>query len=266
MLHDAGGVYIGVGPEQNFSYIARLRPAIAFIVDIREENRDLHLLYKALFELSSDRADFVSRLFSRERPNGIGPGTTVRELFAAFQEAPPARRLFEANTRAVRERLLDVRGFPLTPEDLDRIHSAQGAFFAEGPAIHYGKVGADESPGPSYADLMTAIDTSGVNRSYLVDDDGFAFLKQLHQNNLIVPVVGDFAGPDAIRRVGAYVREHGATVRAFYGSNVEVYLNRQRRAAFCSNLAALPYESGTWFIGSKDMRRFPAKLKSCSGG
>ena len=70
-LRPAGGVYIGVGPEQNFSYIARLRPAMAFIVDIRRENRNLHLLYKALFELSGDRVDFVSRLFSRPRPAGL---------------------------------------------------------------------------------------------------------------------------------------------------------------------------------------------------
>src|SRR5688572_8054119 len=52
LLGSTGGVYIGVGPEQNFSYIAGLRPEIAFIVDIRKENRDLHLLYKALFEVS----------------------------------------------------------------------------------------------------------------------------------------------------------------------------------------------------------------------
>src|SRR5215208_5258087 len=30
-----GGVYVGVGPDQNFSYIAFIRPAIAFMVDIR---------------------------------------------------------------------------------------------------------------------------------------------------------------------------------------------------------------------------------------
>jgi len=49
-----GGVYIGVGPEQNFTYIARLRPSTAFIIDIRRENRSLHLLYKALFEISQN--------------------------------------------------------------------------------------------------------------------------------------------------------------------------------------------------------------------
>jgi hypothetical protein len=57
-----GGVYLGVGPEQNFTYIAAMRPRVAFILDLRRGNADLHLMYKALFELAADRADFVSRL------------------------------------------------------------------------------------------------------------------------------------------------------------------------------------------------------------
>jgi hypothetical protein len=64
----AAGVYLGVGPEQNFTYIAALRPKMAFIIDVRRQNMMLHLMYKALFELSADRADFVGRLFSRVRP------------------------------------------------------------------------------------------------------------------------------------------------------------------------------------------------------
>ena len=33
----SGGAYVGVGPEQNFTYIAKIRPHIAFIVDIRRQ-------------------------------------------------------------------------------------------------------------------------------------------------------------------------------------------------------------------------------------
>ena len=66
----SGRAYVGVGSEQNFSYIATVRPSLAFIVDVRRGNFDLHLLYKALFELSADRADFVSRLFSRKQSRG----------------------------------------------------------------------------------------------------------------------------------------------------------------------------------------------------
>ena len=68
---------MGVGPEQNFTYIAALKPSIAFIVDVRRGNLDLHLMYKALFELSADRVDFVSRLFARKRPEGLTSSSSV---------------------------------------------------------------------------------------------------------------------------------------------------------------------------------------------
>src|SRR5947207_10725888 len=57
-----GGVYLGVGPDQNFTYIVALRPRIAFIVDIRRQNMLEHLMYKAVIELSPTRADFVALL------------------------------------------------------------------------------------------------------------------------------------------------------------------------------------------------------------
>jgi hypothetical protein len=263
MLYPMGGVYIGVGPEQNFSYIARLRPAMAFVIDIREENRRLHLMYKALFELSADRTDFVSRLFSRERPAGLGPKTSVQELFSKYDTARPAARLYEGNARMVRERLLDGHGFSLSAEDLAGIEAALHRFYSEGPDIHYRRSYPGDAPDPSYRSLMTATDVSGQNGSYLATEERFTFLKDLHAKNMIVPLVGDFAGAHTIRRVGDYIREHAGLVSAFYGSNVEVYLNRQQTAAFCGSLAALPYDSRTWFIGSKGMRAFPSKLKTC---
>src|ERR1043165_8440063 len=63
-----GGAYIGVGPEQNFTYIAKLRPRMAFIVDIRWQAMIQHLMYKALFHLSPTRAEFLSRLLSKPLP------------------------------------------------------------------------------------------------------------------------------------------------------------------------------------------------------
>ena len=67
----SGGVYVGVGPEQNFTYVVALRPKLAFVLDIRRQNLIEQLLYKALIELSADRAEFVSRLFSKKRPAGL---------------------------------------------------------------------------------------------------------------------------------------------------------------------------------------------------
>src|SRR5215470_502783 len=59
-----GGVFIGVGSEQNFTYVAAIEPKVAFVVDIRRDNMIEHLMYKALFEMSADRADFLSKLFA----------------------------------------------------------------------------------------------------------------------------------------------------------------------------------------------------------
>src|SRR4030095_16424737 len=82
-----GSAYIGVGPEQNFTYLLAVKPRIAFIVDIRRQNLIEHLMYKALFELSADRAEFLSRLLSRSRPSGLNSKSTVEDLFSAYGSA-----------------------------------------------------------------------------------------------------------------------------------------------------------------------------------
>jgi hypothetical protein len=264
-LRPMGGVYIGVGPEQNFSYIAGLRPAMAFIIDIRRENRNLHLLYKALFELSADRADFVSHLFSRPRPPGMRPGESVEDIFAQYDGVPPSPEQYSRNARLVRERLLAARSLPLSQIDLDSIDRALGAFYTDGPGIHWASR-TIQGDWPSYRLLMTGKDLTGRGRSFLATEEGFRFVKDLHSRNMIVPMIGDFSGQLAIHRVGDYVREHADVVYAFYGSNVGVYLTNQQMRAFCFNLAALPAAPHAWFIESDGMRSLTSKLRACSQG
>jgi hypothetical protein len=262
MLRPVGGAYIGVGPEQNFSYMARLRPSVAFIIDIRRENRNLHLLYKALFELSGDREEFLSRLFSRARPPASDGERSIDDLLSYFREISPSEELGRATFQAAREFLVSGKGLALSADDLEWMERALDVFRTEGPDIHYWT--SDQRPaGPSYAELMTAGDMFGLPRSYLATEDNFAVVKDLQARNRIVPIVGDFAGPDAMRRVGRYLLDQGQVVDAFYASNVEVYLNRNQRAAFCANLASLPYQSRSWFINNRRVQRFPAKLRVC---
>src|SRR5262245_42724737 len=92
-----GGVYLGVGPEQNFTYIAAVQSKMAFIFDIRRHNLIEHLIYKAIFEMSSDRVDFLSRLFSRKAPTGLTDKTSVRSLFQAFRITEPNPELYRKN-------------------------------------------------------------------------------------------------------------------------------------------------------------------------
>src|SRR5438093_11243203 len=75
-----GGVYLGVGPEQNFTYIAAIQPRIAFIFDIRRDNMLEHLIYKAVFETSANRSEFVSKLFSRKPTAAVTAKSTAAAL------------------------------------------------------------------------------------------------------------------------------------------------------------------------------------------
>jgi hypothetical protein len=169
-----GDAYIGVGPEQNFTFIAALRPRVAFIVDIRRQNTLQHLMYKALFEMSETRAEFLSRLFSRARPPGLTRRSRVVELFDAYGNAPRDQRVFDDTLSRIEALLIDEHGFTLPSEDRRELERLLKVFAEFGPAISYGSrvEGTSEPasrvpPMPSYAELMEAADGHGVQRSYL---------------------------------------------------------------------------------------------------
>jgi hypothetical protein len=248
-----GGVYLGVGPEQNFTYIAAIRPKMAFIIDIRRGNLHLQLMYKALFELSADRADFLSRLFTKPRPDGLTAESTVRDLFAAYDAAPTgSEEVYKENLRALEDVLMKKHALPLVAEDVSGIAYVYRAFFTHGPAITWStNIGGTSrgGRGVTYSTLMTQSDLEGKGLSYLASEENYLLLKDLEARNLIVPVVGDFGGPKAIRAVGSYVRDRGGIVTAFYLSNVEQYLRQDgKTTTFCRNSAALPLDDASVFI------------------
>ena len=259
-----GGVYLGVGPEQNFSYIAALRPRIAFIFDIRRENMLEHLIYKALFEMSPNRAEFISRLFSRGTPAGLSDKSTASELFQTFGRVPRDAQLFTQNLQAMKDHLMKDRRFLLTRQDQSVSDGVYRTFFDAGPGIPYpGRNFGGFFYGGSYADLMTATDDDGQPRSYLASEDNFQFLREMHRQNLIVPLVGDFAGTKAIRAAAGYLKEHQATVTTFYTSNVEQYLFEQADdwQRFYTNLATLPLDSSSTLIRSSHFAPAGARLR-----
>jgi hypothetical protein len=252
-----GRVYLGVGPEQNFPYILALKPQIAIIFDIRRGNLHEQLLYKALFEMSSDRADFLGRLFSRKRPDGLTASSTVSELMNAYNTVTPSDDLYQANLTAVSDWLTKKHAFALHADDLAGIdYVYKTAFFAGGPQLTYSMAGrgarggrGGRGSGGTYAEIQSLDDGAGVNRGFLGSEANWAAMKDFETRNLLVPVVGDFGGTKAIRAVGKYLKEHGAIVSAFYLSNVEQYLNRAgTESSFLCNVAALPLDETSTFI------------------
>lgn len=253
--HIAGGVYLGVGPEQNLTYIAAIRPKMAFVVDIRRQAVVQHLMYKAMFEMANDRADFISILFDKPRPAGLDSTTTIQKIWDAYRTVRTDSAAASRNYARVLERLTKTHGFALTAEELGQLKSVFDAFYFYGPSI--ATRGGMSGRGGDFSDLTGfSVDATGQPRSFLSSEENYRFVKTLHEHNLIVPVSGDFGGPKAIRAIGTYLREHAGTVSAFYVSNVEQYLFGDGHAgAFYANVATLPMDSTTVFIRPYSMRR-----------
>jgi len=253
-----GRAYLGVGPEQNYPYILALKPQIAIIFDVRRGNLQEQLLYKALFEMTADRAEFLSRLFSRRRPDGLTASSSVTELMTAYTAVTPSEELYQENLKAVSEWLTKKHGFALHPDDLGGIdYVYKTAFFNGGPQLTYSMAGRGARGGGrggggnmgTYAEIQALDDGAGVNRGFLGSEANWAAMKDFETRNLLVPAVGDFAGSKAIRAVGTYLKEHNTVVSAFYLSNVEQYLNRNGvENVFLCNVAQLPLDETSTFI------------------
>jgi hypothetical protein len=208
----SGGAYIGVGPDQNFSYIAQVRPAVAFIIDLRRDNLLLHLLFKAIFAVSETRVDYLSHLVGRAPPAPLEAWRTASlERIVAHVEGP---RLAEADFADLRARI-DARiksfGVPLTGEDFETIGRFHRRFASAGVSLKFQTIGRQpQSYYPSYRDLLLETDREGRRWSFLAAEADFQFLRSLQQRDLVVPVVGDLAGPSALASIGRLMRR-GAT-------------------------------------------------------
>jgi len=245
----SGGIYLGVGPEQNFTYIAAVRPQMAFVVDIRRENMMEQLLYKSLFELATSRADFLSRLFSRRLP-ATDETASMESVVAKLLTIPEDTVFYDENWTAIRNNLIRTHGFRLSEADQSSLEHIYSVFSEYGPNTTYSGPPIPSKLIPTYAELLLDAGADGKNDGYLASESNFRFVQNLHKKNLIIPIVGDFAGSMALRAVGDYLRSHDAAISAFYTSNVEQYLfmDPDNWAKFYRNVASIPSEPNSVFI------------------
>jgi hypothetical protein len=238
----SGGVYLGVGPDQNFSYLARVRPRYAFILDIRRQNLLEHLLFAALFARADDAYQYLCLLFSRSCPAATPAGGWAGVESTLQGLPPPSEAVFAANLRAAYQHIEGPLAFPLQAPDRDDIRRIYRAFFEEQADIRFRSFGRSWATfHPTYRTLLRARSPSGRFGSFLDSPEDYRFVRDLSRSQRIVPVVGAFDGLRALRAIGGWVRARGLTVSAFYTSNVEFYLMRnQTFERFVANLRELP--------------------------
>jgi hypothetical protein len=263
-LGATGGAYVGVGPEQNFTYIAKTRPRIAFIVDIRRQAIIQHLMYKAIFHLSPNRAQFLSRLLSRPLPRENAPSSDapVNELLTFFSKASGDDQFYAANLAAIRQAIKEDFQVLLSERDQTSLEYVYKTFRDEGLEIAFRIDGSQGGYFPDLKDLISQTDQNGKLGNFLTNTEDYDFVRGLHRKNLIIPVVGDFGGKKALAAVGDYLRKIGLTVTVFYTSNVEQYLFENGAfKAFAGNVRKLPINDRSLFIRSVSGRYgHPAQL------
>jgi hypothetical protein len=248
-----GGAYVGVGPDQNFSYIAQVRPAIAFIVDIRRDNLLLHLLFKAVFQLSTTRAGYLSLLLGRPVPGDTDEWRQADiERLVAHAEGAPLPPSAIAALRARVDATVAAFRVPLTAEDVATIGRFHRTFIERGLSLKFESTGrTPRAYYPTYRELLLETDRTGRRWSFLASEDGFQFVRSLQRRDLVVPVTGNLAGPSALARIGVLMRERGDRLSAIYTSNVEFYLSRgDGFDRFIGNLSRLPRSDKSLIIRS----------------
>src|SRR5262245_29768117 len=135
-----GGVYVGVGPDQNFSYIVHTRPSLAIIIDIRRQNMVQHLFFKALFDLSSSRAEFLALLFAKDPPR-IDRAAALPDLLTAIRRSPSSNGRYQANLAAIKRRITSDYRVKLSAEDLTKIEYVYSTFFRENLDLRFSSIG-----------------------------------------------------------------------------------------------------------------------------
>ena len=238
-----GGAYVGVGPDQNFSYIAAIRPDVAFIVDVRRDNLLLHVLFKSLFTLARTRVEYLAMLLGRPVPadaehwRDASLDKIVSQVETTVLDARAATVL---RTRV--DEAITKTGVPLTREDFATIDRFHRRFIEAGVGLRFQSTGRPpQSHYPTYRDLLLATDALGEHSNYLASEESFQFVKSMQQRDLVIPVVGDLSGPRALAAIGSLLRQRGQRLSAFYASNVEFYLFGDGRFdRFVGNLGGMP--------------------------
>lgn len=246
-----GGAYVGVGPEQNFTYIAMVRPKLAFIVDIRRQNMLLHLLYKAIFDEATSRSHFLCLLTGRPYdatsapPDAAGLDAVIAH---AESHAPSGPTFAESHARLL-ERIQGAYGVRVDAADKISLERAHRAFFDKQLDLRFELKKANGRAYPSLRELFTERDPAGKQLGFLADEGAFRFVQTMEREHRVIPVVGDVAGDRAMPGIAEHLKAQGLVLSALYISNVEQYLFEPKVwSKWSRNVAALPTDDKSLFI------------------
>lgn len=237
-----GGVYLGVGPDQNFTLVAHARPRLAVIMDYRRRNLLVHLLHKALFSLGRDRVSYLSRLLAR-RPGPLPANPTAAELVAAFAPAGLDRNRLRAITAEVAA-VLGPLGV-VDGREWNEVATIEARLAGPGMSARFLALPMY----PTLGHLIETKDRASRPAHILAREDLYQRVRDLQLGDQILPIVGDYGRSPALPRLGAWLRKHALRISLFYISDVEFFLLRSGLfATYIENLQTLPWHQDALIV------------------
>lgn len=236
-LGSGNGVYIGVAPEQNFTYIAKFRPRLAFIVDIQRKNMLEVLMYKALFEKAETPTKFLQLLFAR----GYKNISDLLDAPAGIYDAESA----SAICQVLIENLVE-KGIDLSVEDKLKIKEMYFEFAKSG-----GSIRSDTGPmNPTLRDLVYEKNALGECNNFLISQEDYDYVREMHRKNLIIPLVGNFGGDRTLKYLGKWLDGRNLKISEFYVSSVEFHIHNKSHLwpKWLSNIDSLPWADNAIII------------------
>ena len=260
-------VYLGVGPDQNFSIMALAQPSAGFIIDYRRKNQLLHLMHQFLIQLSTSRTDYFTNFWCRNaNSNGISNKQPVTEdLTAGFE----SEKLDQARLIKLREIMqLEMKKWNiLSSDDIEEMGRIQARLAGPGPDARFLAL----KMYPTLKQLITQKTRSGKPGHWLASEGLFGKVRKLVLSEKVFPLVGDWAREPRSQvsffsRLGEYLSSNGQKIGCFYISDVEFFLLRQGTFSnYLANLGKLPWHPDARIIRTSTLEiEHPERIKGNS--
>lgn len=246
-----GGAYVGVGAEQNFTYIALVRPQIAFIVTPRRSSALVHLLYKAMFDEARTRSEFLSFLNGRPYHEADNPkaDASATDVIAHAEELGRFSELHSTTLERLMDRISTKYGIRLSAADRAALKKIHKAFYDHGLDIRREPEGKAGDEYPKLRQQLALRAPNGLELGFLSHERWFRYVQRMHREDRIIPVVGDLTGPGALRGIAAYLGAEKIPLRTFYVSDEEARVfDRKAWPKWADNVAAFPVDEHSLFV------------------
>ncbi|RLT14098.1 MAG: hypothetical protein DWI24_03455 [Planctomycetota bacterium] len=236
-------VYLGVGPDQNYTLMAHARPENCYVIDFRKKNQLLHLFHKALVEISTSRIQYLENFWAREISEEIRKKGQTMDFIESFKNQsvdPQKLDLIKQQVKSV------CSGWNLlNKSELDEISTLQSRLAGQGPDARFLAL----KMYPTIGSLITMKSRAGQPAHWLAQENYYSVLRTMQLENRILPINGDWSDEKGFARIVKRIEQDRQKVGLIYLSDVEFFLIRQGLfGKYVKNLMKLPLHADARII------------------